>query len=98
VLQGTWWSRIDDGISVAVRVTPGARTSEVIGVSGDRIRVRVAAPAHEGKANLELRALLARCFGVRRSAVSVVRGERSREKTVWIAGVSEPPPNLGGAG
>lgn len=74
-----------------MRVTAGARRSEVIDASGDRLRVRIAAPAVEGKANAELQRMLAKVFGVRRSAVSLVRGDRSREKKVWVAGISEPP-------
>jgi len=91
----SWWSEGDGGISVAVRVTPGARRTGLVEASGDRLRIRVAAPAREGKANEELRRFLADLFGVRRSAVSLLRGERAREKTLWIAGVTEPPSGLG---
>lgn len=90
----TWWSAAEGGIYVMVRVTPGARATEIVDARGERLRVRVAAPAHEGKANEELRRFVARAFGVRRAAVSVVRGERSREKTLWIAGADEPPREL----
>jgi uncharacterized protein (TIGR00251 family) len=91
---GGWWSAHDTGITIRLRVTPGARRSEVIDVSGDRLRVRIAAPAVEGKANAELQRFLARLFGVRRSAVSVVSGTRSRDKTISIAGVASPPNPL----
>ena len=46
-----WWSVFEGGITVIVRVTPGARRSEVIDVAGERLRLKVAAPAVEGKAN-----------------------------------------------
>jgi uncharacterized protein (TIGR00251 family) len=75
-------------------VTAGARRSEVIDASGDRLRVRIATPAIEGKANAELLRMIARLFGVRRSAVSLVRGDRSREKTLWVAGIAKPPPGM----
>lgn len=77
-----------------LRVTPGASRSEVIAVTSDRLRVRVAAPAVENKANAEVRRFVAELFGVRRSAVSIVTGERAREKTLRITGVTSPPDSL----
>lgn len=90
----SWWTADDDGIVVSVRVTPRARRSEVIDATGEQLRVRIAAPAHEARANVEVQRFLARLFGVRRSAVSLRRGERSRDKTVAIAGLREPPRTL----
>jgi hypothetical protein len=78
-----------------VRAVPGASRSEVAEVSPERIRVRVAAAAVDGQANHELLRFLAGLFGVRRSAVTLVRGQRSRDKLVRIAGVEAPPPGLG---
>ena len=79
---------------MSVRVTTGARRSEVLGAVDGRLRVRVAAPAVEGKANLELQRTIAARFGVRRAAVTLVRGERAREKTLRVAGITEPPAEL----
>ena len=75
-----------------LRVTPGARRNEVIDAASDRLRVRIAARAVDGKANTELQSFIAELFGVRRSAVTLLRGERSRDKTLWIEGIDEPPP------
>lgn len=71
---------------VRVRVTPNARRSEVIDDSGDRLRVRIAAPAVEGKANDELVRFIAELFGVRRGAVAISAGEHGREKTLVVSG------------
>lgn len=76
---------------IAVRVMPGARKSEIAGLIGDRLRIRLQAPAVEGKANAELLRLLAVVFGVRRSAITIVRGEHARDKTILVHGVSEVP-------
>lgn len=86
-----WWSTVDDGITLPVRATPGAKRSEVVGVEAGRLRVRIHAPAVEGKANRELVRVLATWAGVRRSAVTIVRGEHAREKTVHVRGVTAPP-------
>ena len=71
-------------------VTPGARHSEVTGVADERLRVRLAAPAIEGRANDELIRFMARELGVRRDDVTVVAGGRSRRKLLHLSGVTLP--------
>jgi hypothetical protein len=92
MVTGAWWSGGDGGITVSLRVTPGARRNEVIDTAGGRLRVRIAARAVDGKANREMQSFIGELFGVRRSAVTLLRGERSRDKTLWIEGIDEPPP------
>ncbi|MFP5487945.1 MAG: DUF167 domain-containing protein [Acidimicrobiia bacterium] len=90
-----WWRAGRDGVDVTVRAVPNARTSAVVGVDeAGRLRVRVAAPAVDGQANDELRRLIAHAFGVRRSAVHIVRGQQSRTKQLHVAGVDAPPAAL----
>jgi len=89
-----WWSKQADGLKLFVRVVPGARKSEIAGLMGDRLRIRLQAPAVEGKANAELQRFLAVVFGVRRSAIAVVSGEHARDKTIFVHGVSEIPPKI----
>jgi uncharacterized protein (TIGR00251 family) len=91
-----WWTVEDGGLVVALRVVPNARRSEVAGVADSRLRVRIAAPAVDGKANAEVQRFVAQLFGVRRGAVTLRRGERSRDKSVYVAGASEPPVELRG--
>ncbi len=69
-------------------MTPGARNSEIIGVADDRLRVRLAARAIEGRANDELIRFLARELGTRRADVTVVAGGRSRRKLLHLSGVT----------
>jgi uncharacterized protein (TIGR00251 family) len=94
-MAASWWSVGETGITIVVRVTPGARKSEVVDASQDALRIRISAAARDGKANAEVQRFLAELFGVRRSAVSIARGERSRDKIVEIAGLREPPATLG---
>ena len=56
---------------------------------GDAIKLKVAAPALEGKANEELVAFLANKLGVSRRSVALVIGEKSRDKVVVIEGMDE---------
>jgi len=72
-----------------VRVQPRARRDAIVGWRGDgALSVRVAAPPLDGRANASVGALLADALGLRPAAVSVVRGERSRDKVVRVAGLA----------
>jgi len=72
-----------------VRVIPRAARDELAGVRAGRLLVRVTAPPLDGRANAAVCALLAKASGVPKGAVSVVRGEASRDKRVRIEGVGD---------
>jgi uncharacterized protein (TIGR00251 family) len=67
-----------------LHVQPGAKRSEFAGKHGERLKVRLAAPAHEGRANDALVEFLAGHYGVPRRNVTIVSGLRSRRKRVVI--------------
>jgi hypothetical protein len=69
-------------------VTPGARRTEIGEVAGGRLRIRLAAPAAEGRANDELVKHLAQILDVQRAAVRLVAGARSRRKLLHLTGVN----------
>ena len=70
-----------------VHVQPGARRSEFAGEHGGRVKIRLAAPAVENKANEALVAFLADHYGVRRRSVRIASGFKSRAKRVVIDGL-----------
>ena len=70
-----------------LHVQPGAARSEFAGKHGERIKVRLAAPAVEGRANAALVEFLAEHFGVPRRSVRIVSGLKSRRKRVAIEGL-----------
>ena len=83
------WRREEDSggqraIVLTLHVQPGARRTEIAGPYGDALRVRLAAPPVDGKANAELLRYLADAFGVPLRNVTLVRGETSRGKVVRI--------------
>ncbi|MEO0079602.1 MAG: DUF167 domain-containing protein [candidate division WOR-3 bacterium] len=73
---------------IKVRVTPNAR-HDYITIEGDVVKAYVTAPASEGKANRALVALLSDFFGVKKRDVTIIKGERSRDKVVEIAAESK---------
>ena len=87
------WRRVgaDGSITLEIHAQPGAKSNEVTGVHGDCLRIRVASPAVEGKANTALIAFLAEAFDVPKRAVTLIRGETGRRKTVCIAGPQRRP-------
>lgn len=78
---------VSGGVSLAVWVSPGASRSEVVGVVDNRLRLRLAAPAHEGRANAELCRLTAELLGVARRDVSLASGAGARRKVLRVRGV-----------
>ena len=70
-----------------LRVSPGARSAEVIGRHGEAWKVRVAAPAEAGRANEAVVRLLADALSLPRDAVTLVSGHGARDKIVQLAGL-----------
>lgn len=79
---------VREGVRLSVRVQPRAARSEITGLLGDRIRIRLAAPPVDGAANEALVRFLADTLGVPARAVTIAAGHASRSKTVVAAGVS----------
>ena len=73
---------------VNIRVIPRAAKPGVAGTRGDAFLVRLTAPPVDGAANAELIQVLADALGVPKRAVSIVSGERSRQKRVRVEGVT----------
>ena len=76
------------GVLLALWVTPGARRTTCEGERDGYVRVRLRAPAREGRANEELMRLLARRLDVSRDDVTVVSGARARRKVARVAGLT----------
>lgn len=87
------WRRVssDGSITLEVHAQPGAKRTEVAGIHGGCLKIRIAAPAIEGRANEALIAFLAQSFGVPRRNVTLLRGESGRAKTVRIAAPKARP-------
>lgn len=76
-----------DGVYLAVKLQPRASKNEIGEALGDELKIKVTAPPVDAAANQALVDLLAETLGCPRSAVQIVRGQTSRHKTIWIAGL-----------
>jgi hypothetical protein len=72
-------------VEIEIHAQPGASRSEIAGLHGDALKVRLRARAVEGAANAALVEFLAERLGLPRAAVTIQRGEKSRRKTVLAA-------------
>jgi len=85
------WARRDGAEwLLELHVQPGAKTTAAVGEHGGRLKLKIAAPPVDNKANAQLLAWLAAQLKVPKSAVRLVRGETSRQKTVAVCGVDAP--------
>jgi len=75
---------------LTIQVQPRASRTEVVGLHGDAIKIRVAAPPVDGAANEALVRFLAERLGVPRSAVTITAGHGSRRKVVSVEGITAP--------
>ena len=77
------------GVRISIRVQPRAASSEIVGVHGDALKVRLTAPPVDGAANEALVSFLSGTFGIPPRDVTIVAGSSSRSKIVELTGVTE---------
>ena len=89
------WFRWDGAdLVLNVQVQPGARTSEFVGLHGERIKLRIHAAPVDGRANAELQVFLCSSFNVNKNAVQIEQGESARAKSVRIKAPRMLPETL----
>lgn len=81
--------KIKDGVSLFVQVQPRAGKTEYLGILGEALKFRVAAPPVDGAANQVLCEYLAKLFSLPKSQVVILSGQTSKKKRVLLKGVEE---------
>jgi uncharacterized protein (TIGR00251 family) len=76
-------------VRIEVHVQPRASKTQLAGLHGGRLKIRLAAPPVDGAANVALVEFIAEKLGVAKSRVRVVAGVTSRQKVVEVDGVTE---------
>lgn len=79
---------IKTGVRLHLYVQPGGKKSEVLGEHDGALKIRIQAPPVEGKANAAVVEFVAELLGVPRSRVTLIRGEKSRQKVVEITNMT----------
>lgn len=83
-----WIVEKDGGVLLTLHIQPGAKRTEVAGLHGEALKIRLAAPPVDGKANACLVEFVAAALGLPRQRVSLVSGQASRSKRVAVAGAA----------
>ena len=84
----SWLRNAGDGVVLSLHVQPGAKKTAVAGLYDGALKIRLAAPPVDGKANECLIAFLAAALDVPKARVTLISGQASRAKRVAVAGVS----------
>lgn len=85
-----WLEQTAQGVIIRLRIQPRASKTEWVGLYGDppRIKLRLAAPPVDGRANEELLQFLKECLNVSSNQLQMIRGQSSPQKDVLCRGLS----------
>ena len=84
-----WFRQAADGrFTLTLHIQPGAKKTELAGLHGDALKIRLAAPPVDGKANEALVKFVAETLGLPKSAVNLKSGHTSRRKVLEVVGAS----------
>jgi len=89
-----WYRSSGDCITLILHVQPGAKKTTVAGLHGDALKIRLAAPPIEGRANEALLRFIADFFKVPLRNVELKQGEQSRHKRLEVRGSLVSPDSL----
>jgi hypothetical protein len=89
-----WYRRNGDIVTLTLHIQPGAKRTEVAGLHGEALKIRLAAPPIEGRANEALLKFIAESFDVPLRQVELKQGGQSRHKVVAVAGSRVAPESL----
>ncbi|MBU0620298.1 MAG: YggU family protein [Gammaproteobacteria bacterium] len=91
-----WYRRSGDVLTLTLHVQPGAKRTDVAGLHGEALKIRLAAPPIEGRANEALLRFIAETFAVPLRQVELRQGGQSRHKVVAVSGSKVDPDTLAG--
>ncbi|MCR4303881.1 MAG: DUF167 domain-containing protein [Gallionella sp.] len=89
-----WYRRNGDDVTLTLHVQPGAKHSEIAGLHGEALKIRLAAPPVEGRANEVLLKFIAGLFEVPLRQVTIQSGGKSRQKVVLVQCSSVAPESI----
>lgn len=77
-------------VTLKLRVTPRAKKNQIVSILSDNtIKIKLAAPPVEGKANVELFKYLSKVLGIRKSKIEIISGKTARDKIVSVSGLTK---------
>ncbi|MFA6313803.1 MAG: DUF167 family protein [Sterolibacterium sp.] len=86
-MSEVWLRASGDAVVLSLHIQPGAKKTEIAGLHGEALKIRLAAPPVDGKANDCLIAYLAQTLGIAKGRIDLISGISSRAKRVRVEGV-----------
>lgn len=80
----SWLKSHPQGSTLSLYIQPGASRSEVTGLHGDRLKVKIKAPPRDGEANKALIEFFADLLKIPKSKIELIQGESSRQKILLV--------------
>lgn len=93
-MSRAWCSALPGGVRLAMQITPNAKQTEVTGVHGDALKLKLQAQPIEGKANEALVKFLAGVLSVPKSAVTITHGQTNKRKLIEVASATLTPEDV----
>ena len=81
-----WYHHDNNVVTINVYIQPGAKYTKIMGIQGGALKIRLASPPIDGRANKELLKYIATLFDVTMRQVKIKHGEKSRNKIIIITG------------
>ncbi|HET7831754.1 MAG TPA: DUF167 family protein [Gallionella sp.] len=89
-----WYRQNGELLTLTLHIQPGAKRSEIAGLHGDALKIRLAAPPIEGRANEALLKFIAQLFEVPLRQVELKQGGQSRHKVIQVQGSKIAPESI----
>ncbi|MBP6918979.1 MAG: YggU family protein [Legionellaceae bacterium] len=93
-MNASWYTQTEDVIVLKIYVQPGAKHNEIVGLYNNALKIRVATPAIDGRANVALLKYIAELFEVSRREIILKRGDTSRYKSIEVRNSRVNPDHL----
>lgn len=93
-MEPRWYRRSGETITLTLHVQPGAKRSEIVGLHGEALKIKLAAPPLEGRANDALLKFVSGLFAVPLRNTELKQGGQSRHKIVAVTGSRIAPESL----
>jgi uncharacterized protein (TIGR00251 family) len=77
---------VDQGVLLEVKLFPSSKVNKIVKIENERLYIKVTAAAFENKANQALILILSKTFRVPKTSIQIIKGEKSKVKTVLIVG------------
>ena len=89
LITQTWYQPMSTGIIIYIYAQPSAKKTQIAGLHDGRLKIQIAAPAADEKANQELLKFLKQTLSIPLSCLTMTAGEKNRRKTILCRGITE---------